>query len=44
MFRSFDPQGYTAEFWGESFDVQALIKEVQRVLPKLKEETTKPRA
>ena len=42
MFRFFDPATLRMEFWGESFDVQALITEVQRIIPKLREEASKP--
>ncbi|MGH9787939.1 MAG: hypothetical protein ACRD4U_04445 [Candidatus Acidiferrales bacterium] len=41
-FRSFDPASGQLEFWGESFDVRAVIQEIQRVLPKLREEAMKP--
>jgi hypothetical protein len=42
VFRGFDPASGKAFFWDQEYDVYALIKEVQRVLPKLKAETAKP--
>jgi hypothetical protein len=41
-FRSFDPSTGHVWFWGQSFDLRALLKEVERVLPKLREEAEKP--
>jgi hypothetical protein len=42
MFRWFDPTAAKLEFWGQSFDIQAVINEVRRILPKLREEANKP--
>ena len=42
MFRSFDPVTAQLEFWGESFNVRELIAEIERILPKLREEASKP--
>jgi hypothetical protein len=41
-FRWFDPQTAELYFWGEVFNVQELINEVRRILPKLREEESKP--
>lgn len=41
-FRHFDPQTTDLTFWGEDFNLQALISEAQRILPKLQEEAHKP--
>lgn len=41
-FRAFDPVTTKLFFWGEEFNVQELIIEVQRILPKLQEEASKP--
>ena len=38
MFRAFDPRTADLAFWGQSFNIQAIMQEVQRILPKLKEE------
>jgi hypothetical protein len=40
-FRNFDPSTTDVYFWGEEFNVQQLINEVQRILPKLTEEANK---
>ena len=42
MFRSYDPKTGNLGFWGQSFDTRAVIAEIQRILPKLKEEASKP--
>ena len=42
MFRAFDPRTADLAFWGQSFNIQAIMQEVQRILPKLKEEANKP--
>ena len=41
-FRMFDPQTTELVFWSQTFNLQALIGEVQRILPKLAEEAEKP--
>lgn len=41
-FRWFDPSNTDVIFWGQSFNIQSLVTEVIRVLPKLKEEADKP--
>jgi hypothetical protein len=40
-FRNFDPSTTNVYFWGQQFNVQELIDEVQRILPKLSEEANK---
>jgi hypothetical protein len=42
MFRVFDPTSTNLYFWGQEFNVQELINEVQRILPKLRAEASKP--
>ena len=42
MFRVFDPATTSLTYWGQEFNIQALINEVQRILPKLTEEANKP--
>jgi hypothetical protein len=42
MFRLFDPQTTNLTFWSQDFNLQQLISEVQRILPKLTEEASKP--
>ena len=42
MFRAFDPRTADLAFWGQSFNIQAIMQEVQRILPKLKEGANKP--
>jgi len=37
-FRNYDAGTRTLTFWGEDFDVQALLVEVNRILPKIQEE------
>lgn len=41
-FRLFDPATGQLSFWGQEFNVQALVAEVRRILPKLEEEAYKP--
>ena len=41
-FRSYDPATKKAYFWDQESDIQALLKEVMRVLPTLREEAAKP--
>lgn len=43
MLRSFDPQTGHVTFWGQSFDLKALLTEIQRLLPKLQAGASKPR-
>ena len=42
MFRLFDPSTTDIVFWGQRFNLQSLIDEVQRILPALKAEAAKP--
>ncbi|AEH89403.1 hypothetical protein [Mesorhizobium opportunistum] len=42
MFRMFDPQTTDVIFWGEEFNIQALVTEAQRILPLLQAEAHKP--
>lgn len=41
-FRWFDPAKAEVIFWGERFNVQALVDEAEKILPKLQEESRKP--
>jgi hypothetical protein len=41
-FRCFDPRTSDVSFWGQNFNVQNLIDEVCRILPKLEAEANKP--
>lgn len=41
-FRWFDPVTKDVIFWGEGFNIQTLVAEVERILPKLREEADKP--
>lgn len=41
-FRWFDPTTGDVIFWGQSFNLKALIEEVQRILPALQSEAAKP--
>jgi hypothetical protein len=42
MFRQYDP--FTAEviFWDQEFNLKSLVDEVQRIIPKVREESQKP--
>jgi hypothetical protein len=42
MFRLFDPETTDLTFWGEEFNIQSIVAEVQTILPKLLEEANKP--
>jgi len=42
MFRMFDPQTKDLTFWGQEFNLQRLIDEIQLILPKLEAEADKP--
>jgi len=42
MFRLFDPQTTEIVFWGQEFNLQALVNEVQTILPLLQAEASKP--
>ncbi len=42
MFRMFDPSSASVTFWGEKFNLQALVTEVERILPVLEAEAAKP--
>ena len=41
-FRVYDPLTGNLTFWDEDFNVQAIINEIERILPKLEEEANKP--
>lgn len=41
-FRMFDPKTTDLYFWGQEFTIQEIITEVERILPKLREEAAKP--
>ena len=41
-FRVFDPITTDLYFWSQEFNIQDLVNEVQRILPKLREEANKP--
>lgn len=41
-FRWFDPTNGDLIFWGESFNLQVLVNEVERILPLLQNEARKP--
>jgi hypothetical protein len=41
-FRNFDPASTDLSFWGQAFNLQSLINEVQSILPKLEAEASKP--
>ncbi len=42
VFRNFDPQTIEVVFWGDKFNIQVIINEIQRILPLLIIETEKP--
>ena len=42
MFRLFNPQTGDVTFWGTDFNLNTVIDEVRRILPKLEEEAAKP--
>ncbi len=42
-FRIFDPRTTDITFWGERFNLQTLVIEVEKILPKLQEELNTPR-
>ncbi len=41
-FRWFDPVSKEVIFWGDGFNIQSLVSEVERILPKLQQEASKP--
>lgn len=41
-FRNFDPQTTDVTFWSEDFNIQRIVDEAQRILPKLQEEANRP--
>lgn len=41
-FRHFDPTTTDMLFWGQTFNIQKIVNEAQRILPKLEEESGKP--
>lgn len=42
MFRQFDPATTNVFFWGQEFNIQELVDEATRLLPKLRIETANP--
>ena len=42
VFRVFDPKTTDLIFWSEQFNIQAIVNEIQQILPKLKIEAAKP--
>lgn len=42
VFRMFDPQTTDLIFWSERFNIQMIVNEIQRILPKLRIEAAKP--
>jgi hypothetical protein len=42
IFRNFDPTTTDVVFWGETFNLQALVEEVERILPRLRSELGEP--
>lgn len=40
-FRLFDPRTTDLTFWGQEFNIQAIVSEAQKILPKLLEEANK---
>jgi hypothetical protein len=41
-FRHFDPTTCNMVFWGQEFNLQTIVTEVQKILPKLQAEANKP--
>ena len=41
-FRDYDPATTSLFFWGDEYNLRAIVSEVHRILPKLKEESEKP--
>lgn len=42
IFRWFDPSTADVIFWGDAFNIQELVNEVQGIVPRLREEAAKP--
>jgi hypothetical protein len=42
LFRQYDPAAGNLWFWGEPYNVRAIAEEVQRIYPKVAEESAKP--
>lgn len=42
MFRFFDPETTDLTFWGQEFNIQALVSEAEKILPRLEAEANKP--
>ncbi len=42
MFRMFDPSSADVTFWGERFNLQAIVTEVEKIMPALQAEAEKP--
>jgi len=41
-FRDYDPKTGELSFWGQEFKLHEIVSEVKRILPKLKEDASKP--
>jgi hypothetical protein len=41
-FRALDPSTLDVLFWGDKFNLQEIVNEIQRILPGVKRETSKP--
>lgn len=41
-FRMFDPETAEITFWGESFNAQIIVNEIDRILPIVEREAAKP--
>jgi lysyl-tRNA synthetase class 1 len=41
-FRIFDPATTNMTFWGEEFNIQSIVNEVKRIVPRLQQEVIKP--
>jgi hypothetical protein len=42
LFRLYDPKSRKLSFWGDDFDIGALLTEIKRILPTVKKEAKKP--
>lgn len=41
-FRMYDPETTDLTFWGETFNVQSIVNEIERILPNVEREAAKP--